>query len=193
MPRKRIAALHDARRVEHARECTLAHVELAELNALGEREFVALLGGVFEHSPWVAKAAYAARPFSSVDQLHEAMMSAVRAAGRQQQLALVRAHPELAGAEAQEGGLTASSSSEQARLGFTSLSSPEAGEVAQLNRRYRDKHGFPCIVALRLHATRESVMREMARRVGNDTEAELAAALEQVGHITRGRLQKWAS
>jgi 2-oxo-4-hydroxy-4-carboxy-5-ureidoimidazoline decarboxylase len=193
MPRKRIAALHDARRVEHARECTLAYVELAELNALGEREFVALLGGVFEHSPWVAQAAYAARPFSSVDQLHEAMMSAVRAAGRQQQLALVRAHPELAGAEAMHGSLTAGSSSEQARLGFTSLSRPEAGEMAQLNRRYRDKHGFPCIVALRLHATRESVMREMARRVGNDTEAELAAALEQVGHITRGRLQQWAS
>jgi len=92
MPRERIAALQDARRVEHARECTLARVELAGLNALGEREFVALLGAVFEHSPWVAQQAFAARPFSSVDELHKAMMASVRAASRQQQLALASSH-----------------------------------------------------------------------------------------------------
>jgi len=168
-------------------------VELAELNALGEREFVALLGGIFEHSPWVAQQTFAARPFSSPDALHAAMMAAVRAASRQQQLALVRAHPELAGAEANAGRLTADSSSEQARLGFTSLSRDEVLKMAELNRRYRDRHGFPCIVALRLHATRGSVMDEMARRVENPTDVELAAALEQIGHITRGRLDKWAS
>jgi len=168
-------------------------VELAELNALGEREFVALLGGIFEHSPWVAQQTFAARPFSSPDALHAAMMAAVRAASRQQQLALVRAHPELAGAEANAGRLTADSSSEQARLGFTSPSRDEMLKMAELNRRYRDRHGFPCIVALRLHATRGSVMDEMARRVENPTDVELAAALEQIGHITRGRLDKWAS
>jgi 2-oxo-4-hydroxy-4-carboxy-5-ureidoimidazoline decarboxylase len=193
MPRERIAALQDARRVEHARECTLARVELAELNALGEREFVALLGGVFERSPWVAQQAFAARPFASVDDLHKAMMSVVGAAGRQQQLALVRAHPELAGAEASAGSLTVDSSSEQARLGFTRLSREELLRMAELNRRYREKHGFPCIVALRLHATRASVFQEMKKRVDNTTEAELQAALEQIGHITRGRLEKWAS
>jgi 2-oxo-4-hydroxy-4-carboxy-5-ureidoimidazoline decarboxylase len=168
-------------------------VELAELNALGEREFVALLGGIFEHSPWVAQQAFAARPFSSLDGLHAAMMAAVRAAPRQQQLALVRAHPELAGAEAVAGRLTADSSSEQARLGFTSLSRDEVLKMAELNRRYRDRHGFPCIVALRLHATRGSVMDEIARRVESPTDVELAAALEQIGHITRGRLDQWAS
>ena len=168
-------------------------MELAELNALGEREFVALLGGVFERSPWVAQRTFAARPFASVDDLHKAMMSVVGAAGRQQQLALVRAHPELAGAEAKAGSLTVDSSSEQARLGFTSLSRMELEKVAELNRRYRDKHGFPCIVALRLHATRESVLEEMKKRLENRTQAELQAALEQIGHITRGRLEKWAS
>ena len=193
MPRERIAALHDARRVEHARECTLARVELAELNALGEREFVARLGGVFEHSPWVARQAFAARPFSSVNDLHKAMMSSVRAASTQQQLALVRAHPELSGAEAREGSLTVDSSSEQGRLGFTSLTRTELRKMAELNRRYREKHGFPCIVALRLHATRGSVMEEMARRIDNETGAELAAALEQIAHITRARLERWAS
>jgi OHCU decarboxylase len=168
-------------------------VELAELNALGEREFVARLGGVFEHSPWVARQAFAARPFSSVDDLHKAMMSSVRAASTQQQLALVRAHPELSGAEAREGSLTVDSSSEQGRLGFTSLTRTELRKMAELNRRYREKHGFPCIVALRLHATRGSVMEEMARRIDNDTGAELTAALEQIAHITRGRLERWAS
>lgn len=165
---------------------------LSELNALGEREFVARLGAVFEHSPWVAQQAFAARPFASLDALHEAMMAAVRAAGRERQLALVRAHPELAGAEAKEGKLTAESSGEQARLGFTRLSREEFLRMAQLNREYRLKHGFPCIVALRLHATRDSVIREIERRIANDGEAELAAALVQIGHITRGRLQQWA-
>lgn len=193
MPRERVAALHDARRVEHARECTLARVELAELNALGEREFVALLGEVFEHSPWVAKQAYGGRPFASLAELHGAMMHAVRTAGREPQLALVRAHPELAGAEAKAGRLTADSSSEQARLGFTALTREELLRMKDLNRRYRERHGFPCIVALRLHATRESVTREMERRIANDTDAELAEALAQIGHITRGRLErKWA-
>ena len=166
---------------------------LAELNALGEREFVALLGGVFEHTPWVAQRSFAARPFSSIDALHKAMMSSVRAASRPEQLALIRAHPELAGAEARAGSLTADSSSEQARLGFTSLSRMELDKMAELNRRYRDKHGFPCIVALRLHATRESVLAEIHKRLENTTEAELQAALDQIGHITRGRLEKWAS
>jgi 2-oxo-4-hydroxy-4-carboxy-5-ureidoimidazoline decarboxylase len=167
-------------------------VALAGLNALEEREFVARLGGVFEHSPWVAQRAYAARPFASLEELHAAMMDAVRAAGREQQLALVRAHPELAGSEAKQGRLTADSSSEQARLGFSGLAREELSRMAQLNRQYREKHGFPCIVALRLHATRESVMQEMQRRIGNETSQELAAALEQIGHITRGRLEKWA-
>jgi OHCU decarboxylase len=168
-------------------------VGLAELNALGEREFVALLGGVFEHSPWVAQRAFASRPFSSMDALHKAMMSSVRAAGRPEQLALVRAHPELAGAEATAGRLSAASSGEQARLGFASLSRLELDEIAELNRRYREKHGFPCVVALRLHATRASVVREMKKRLESTTDAELQAALEQIGHITRGRLDQWAS
>jgi 2-oxo-4-hydroxy-4-carboxy-5-ureidoimidazoline decarboxylase len=163
-------------------------VELAELNALGERGFVALLGAVFEHSPWVAQRAWRRRPFSSVDHLHETMMRAVTSATKEEQLQLVRAHPELAGAEAKEGSLTADSSSEQGRLGFTSLSRNEVERMAALNRRYREKHGFPCIVALRLHATRESVMTEMMGRVENDAETELTTSLQQIGHITRGRL-----
>jgi OHCU decarboxylase len=171
-------------------ECTLAYVRLEDANALEEREFVERFGGVFEHSPWVAQRAWSRKPFRSVDALHEVMMQVVSQAKREEQLALVRAHPELAGAEAKEGMLTMESSSEQGRLGFTRLTREELNKVSKLNRSYREKHGFPCIVALRLHATRESVMVEMERRLGNDSNTEMQNALEQIGHITRGRLAK---
>jgi chitin deacetylase len=145
---------------------------------------------VFEHSPWVAERAWARAPFKSADELHAAMMQSVQAASRDEQLGLVRAHPELAGREALDGSLTVDSSSEQGRLGFLSLSSAEFARMNTLNRAYREKFGFPCIVALRLHATRESVMQEMERRTANDPETEVKNALEQIGHITRGRLEK---
>jgi OHCU decarboxylase len=167
-----------------------ADLTLAEINAAPLSAFVARLGDVFEHSPWVAERVWPRRPFHSVDSLHQAMMQAVSQAKRDEQLALVRAHPELAGAEAKEGTLTVDSSSEQGRLGFTALSRDEWVQMAELNRRYREKFGFPCIVALRLHATRSSVVAEMQRRAGNDSEIELKNALEQIGHITRGRLDK---
>ena len=169
-------------------ECTLACVRLEEANALDEREFVARFGGVFEHSPWVAQRVWKMRPFRTAEALHEAMMEAVVQANNDERLALVRAHPELAGAEAKEGTLTADSSSEQGRLGFLRLTSEEFQEMARLNQRYRERHGFPCIVALRLHATRASVLKEMERRASNDSIIELAKALEQIAHITRGRL-----
>jgi OHCU decarboxylase len=161
-----------------------------EANGLGRDAFVARFGGVFEHSPWVAERAWRRRPFVSLDALHAAMMAAVHEAPREEQLALVRAHPELAGREATEGALTADSSSEQGRLGFTRLSRDEFERMARLNRAYREKFGFPCIVALRLHASRGSVMQEMEQRVGNDAGTELKNALEQIGHIARGRLER---
>jgi len=165
---------------------------LAAINASDRAGFVALLGGVVEHSPWVAERAWEKRPFRSLDALHGAMLEAVRAADRAHQLALVRAHPELAGREASDGMLTPDSTSEQARLGFTALDRPELARIAQLNRAYREKFGFPCVVALRLHRARATVLAEMERRLANDAESELAAALDQIGHITRARLEKLA-
>jgi 2-oxo-4-hydroxy-4-carboxy-5-ureidoimidazoline decarboxylase len=161
-------------------------VALEELSSLGKDEFVARLGGIFEHSPWVAEQAWRQRPFRSVEELHRAMVDVVNRASSEQQLNLIRAHPELAGGEA----LTVASTSEQARLGFHRLAKEELEEMNQLNRRYRDKFGFPCIVALKLHAERRGVMAEMARRLGNSREEEIRNALEQISHITRGRLEK---
>jgi len=152
--------------------------------------FVARFGGVFEHSPWVAERVWPRGPFASVEALHGEMMHTVRNARRAEILALIRAHPELAGREAKEGGLTADSSGEQGRLGFTSLSREEFVKMQALNRTYRDRFGFPCIVALRLHASRASVMADMERRLGNNADDELRTALEQIGHITRGRLER---
>ena len=166
-------------------------LKLAEVNALPLEAFVAQLGAVFEHSPWVAQRVWSRRPFrvprcAAPGDDERGAPGPIRASGWR----LVRAHPELAGAEAKEGTLTVDSSSEQARLGFTRLSRDELATMSRLNREYREKHGFPCIVALRLHSSRQSVMAEMERRIDNDSETELGNALEQVGHITRGRLAK---
>lgn len=163
---------------------------LAETNAMALHAFVAAYGDVFEHSPWVAERAWTRRPFADVAALHAAMTAVVRAAAEAEQLALVRAHPELAGCEAQEGSLTAHSTGEQGRLGFTALSREEFERVARANRAYRERFGFPCIVALRLHADRAGVISEMERRTANDRATELANALDQVEAITRGRLDR---
>ena len=163
---------------------------LADLNRAGRAAFVGALGQVFEQSPWVAERAHAARPYASVAALHEAMMQAVRGASRAEQLALVRAHPELAGREAVAGTLTADSTTEQSRLGINALPRPEYERIRKLNRRYSERFGFPCIIALRLHADRASVLAEFEWRLANDAEAEIGNALEQIGHVTRGRLEK---
>ena len=161
---------------------------LASLNAAAAAQFVATLGGVFEHSPWVAERALGARPFADVAALHATMMGAVTAATRDEQLALIRAHPELAGREAVDGTLTTDSSSEQGRLGLIALSRAEFERITALNRRYRERFGFPCIIALALHHDRASVLTAFENRFKNDPAQELRAALEQIGHITHSRL-----
>jgi 2-oxo-4-hydroxy-4-carboxy-5-ureidoimidazoline decarboxylase len=163
---------------------------LQDLNHFQSATFVSALGGIFEHSPWVAEQAYEQRPFASTEELHSKMLAAVHAAPLEARLALIRAHPELAGSEAAAGTLTADSTSEQARLGFNALSRGEFGRMARINRGYREKFGFPCIVALKRHGTRDTVMAEMESRLANDREAEIAAALEQIAHIAYARLAK---
>ena len=165
-------------------------MKLLEVNALALEQFVTRFGGVFEHSPWVAREAWKRRPFDSLDALFRSMSDAVRDAPEARQLCLIRAHPELAGREAARGGLSADSSSEQARLGFLSLDRSHLEQMNELNRTYRQRFGIPCIVALKLHASSASVMAEMQRRLGNTLQAERAAALQQINPIARGRLEK---
>ena len=162
--------------------------DLDQLNLGGRDAFVARLGALYEHSPWVPERTWEARPFRHLRHLHDAMQASVQAASTDEKIALFRAHPELAGKEALDGTLTAASSGEQGRLGIDRLSGAELERLSRMNRTYRDCHGFPCIVALRRHASRQTVFAEFERRMGESTEAEMLAAIDEIGIITRGRL-----
>jgi chitin deacetylase len=155
--------------------------------------FVERFGDIFEHTPAIAERAHRAgltAEHDKADGLHDALMRAARALSRDEKLALIKAHPELAGREAAAGTLTEDSTTEQGRLGFTALTRGELERVSDINRRYRERFGFPVIVALALHRTRDTVISEMERRIANDADTEIANAMEQIGHITRGRLAK---
>ena len=158
------------------------------INGLTAASFVSAFGDLFEHSPWVAVAVARSRPFTTARMMHDAMIAHVRQAAPDDQLALVRAHPGLAGQEAADGVLTADSTVEQSRLGFTRLTRADAEDLAGLNLRYRERYGFPCIVALARHATRESVVEAMRRRLPADPSDERATAIQEIGHITAARL-----
>jgi 2-oxo-4-hydroxy-4-carboxy-5-ureidoimidazoline decarboxylase len=160
---------------------------LARINAMDRAAFVAALGGLFEHSPWVAQRAFDARPFAGVDSLHGAMVAAMHSAPRDQQLALVRAHPELAGRAMVRNELTADSSKEQAGAGLTQCTSDEYARLVDLNARYNAKFGFPFILAVKGY-DRRGVIAEFARRVERDVDEEFAEALAQIARITRFRL-----
>jgi chitin deacetylase len=153
--------------------------------------FVERFGDIFEHTPQIAERAHRAwltAAQDTADGLHAALMQVVQVMGRDEKLALIKAHPELAGREAVAGNLTQDSTGEQGRLGLTALTRVEFERVSDINRRYRDKFGFPVIVALARHVSRDTVIAEMERRIANDADAEIANALEQIGHITRARL-----
>ena len=162
-------------------------MKLSEINAMDRAAFVASLGGVFEHSPWVAKRAFDARPFASVDALHGAMVATMRTAPRDGQLALVRAHPELAGRAMVRNELTADSTKEQAGAGLTQCTPDEYARLVDLNARYNAKFGFPFILAVKGY-DRRGVIAEFARRVERGVDEEFAEALEQIARITRFRL-----
>lgn len=162
-------------------------VTIEALSLLDRDEFVALLGGVFEHSRWVAERAHQHGPYASVDELHRAMVAVVGAATRAEQLALLRAHPELGGRGAREGTLTEASTGEQAGAGLNALSPDEMRRIATLNAAYRARHGIPFIVCVG-HCTKAEIFVELERRLANAPEVEIAEALLQVGAIARLRL-----
>lgn len=165
------------------------HDAVEQLNYLRATDFVAQLADVFEHSPWVAQRTAPRRPFATLAQLHQAMCDIVRNASLQEQLTLLRAHPELAGREAQDGRLTAASTGEQARAGLDALLPDEMTRITALNQAYLQRHGFPFIVCVGQH-TKASLFEAFARRAGNPTEAERQEALAQVEAIALLRLQR---
>ena len=158
------------------------------LAQLDEAAFMDRFAGVVEHSAWVVARAWQRRPFASREALLTAMTTTIREASTAEKLALLDRHPELAGREALTGTMTTESNAEQGRLGLMALSRVELDRLTELNRRYRERFGFPFVVALRLHATLASVFDSFEQRLQSSPEQELEAALGQVFEVMRGRL-----
>lgn len=165
------------------------HLTLQQLNQLPFDSFVTALEGVFEHSAWVAERTAALRPFHSVEELAAAMSGEVEKAGYRSQMALIRAHPELAGKAAICGELTKESSVEQAGAGLDQCSEEEFSRLTVLNDAYQRKFGFPFILAVRGH-DRNSILGEFERRLAAEVEEERRECLRQIYRIARLRLEE---
>jgi OHCU decarboxylase len=159
------------------------------VNALTREVFVDRYGRLFEHSPWVAEEAYASRPFEDEGELFAALRAAMYAAPRERQLALIRAHPDLAGRAAVEGSLTESSQREQSSAGLDRLTPDEYASFTRLNTAYRERFDFPFVVCVREH-TKESILRVAGERLEHTRDEEVRVALEEIAKIARLRLEE---
>ncbi len=166
-----------------------AQYDLQALSTFSRDAFVSTLGGIFEHSPWVAERAWERRPFANIDSLHRAMREAVETAEPALQLALIHAHPELAGKAAVRGELTVESTREQRGAGLDQCSPEELGTLRTLNRAYREAFGFPFILAVRGY-DRAGVIEQMRRRIAHDRVTEIRESLAQIYRIARFRLDE---
>jgi 2-oxo-4-hydroxy-4-carboxy-5-ureidoimidazoline decarboxylase len=163
-------------------------VTLDELNACDRADFVSRVGWVFEHSPWVAERAWARKPFQSLDELHAEMTAQMAAATPEEQLSLLRAHPDL-GARIE---MSDASTNEQAGAGLDTLTSEEFQRLRRLNAGYRDKFGFPFLYAVK-GSTKHDILKAIEARLPSGREHELAEALGQVARIARFRLEELIS
>jgi 2-oxo-4-hydroxy-4-carboxy-5-ureidoimidazoline decarboxylase len=157
---------------------------IAHLNSLERVEFVSAIGWVFEHSPWVAERAWKMRPFADVQALHRAMVDQVERSLPDEQIALLRAHPDL-GTRARVSG---ASSAEQAGAGLDQLTQAEFERLQRLNEDYRDKFGFPFLFAVK-GSTKHDILDALERRARASGEEEYLVALDQVYRIARFRLE----
>jgi 2-oxo-4-hydroxy-4-carboxy-5-ureidoimidazoline decarboxylase len=157
---------------------------LDEVNSLDTAAFVGAFGGIAEHTPWVAARAALSRPYERREGMVDAFQAVLSSASRAEQEALIRAHPDLAGRTA----LAPSSQREQAGAGLDALSAGELAQFTALNARYREKFGFPFILAVR-GATRHQILDAFAARVEGGREEEFFTALVQVMRIIRFRLE----
>jgi 2-oxo-4-hydroxy-4-carboxy-5-ureidoimidazoline decarboxylase len=162
-------------------------LSLAHINSLDRASFAAALGPLFEHSPWVAEETWPRRPFRNAEHLHAELCATMRGARRERQMALVNAHPDLAGRLAQQQTLTAESTKEQASAGLSQLSEAELAEFQRLNAAYREKFGFPFIICARLN-NRGMILEAIRRRIENSAEMEFPTALGEIEKIAQLRL-----
>jgi len=160
---------------------------LSELNSVSSDGFVRVIGPVFEHSPWIAEATWAKRPFASVEQLHRALCDTVAKAGEEKQLALIRAHPDLVGKLALAGQLTRESTGEQASAGLDKLTQQEIELFQKNNAAYKEKFGFPFVICARLNK-KDAILNGFRSRLNNSREQEIQTALGEIFKIARLRL-----
>lgn len=158
---------------------------LNQLNKLSREQFVAAVGWVFEHSPWVADRAWEKRPFADLKQLHGTMTDEVSHATREEQLALLRAHPDL-GTRAR---MSSASAGEQAGAGLDQLTSDEYQRLHDWNNAYKKKFGFPFLYAVK-GSSKYDILRALEERLQNEPEDEFRNALKQVYRITWFRLEQ---
>ncbi len=158
------------------------------LNACDEDAFVAAIGFAFEDSPWIARAAFARRPFADAAALHAAMVEVVRTASNDAQVALIAAHPDLAGRVAREGRLTAASTMEQQSAGLGALTLGEIAQFDASNGAYRERFGFPFVICAREN-TKATILAALARRVQNDRATEIETALAEIAKIAWLRIE----
>jgi beta-ureidopropionase / N-carbamoyl-L-amino-acid hydrolase len=171
-------------------------LSLQQLNTASPADFVALLNGVYEHSPWVAEGAAAARPFVSLACLKLALARSVRAAPRAAQLALIRAHPELAGKAMVSQALTAESTQEQGASGLAHCTPQEFEQLQRMNATYNSKFGWPFILAVRgpnvrkdgMGLLRSEIIQTFERRLAGPADFEFAECLRNIDRIAEIRL-----
>ena len=161
---------------------------ISQLNQLGQAVFIRVVGPVFEHSPWIAEAAWLEKPFASLAQLHNALCGIVNNSGEEIRLALIRSHPDLVGRAAIAGTLTRESSGEQAGAGLNRLSPEEIDLFQKQNDAYKNKFGFPFVICARLNK-KDTILAGFEHRLKNSREQEIKTALEEIFKIAELRLR----
>ncbi|NJL45392.1 MAG: 2-oxo-4-hydroxy-4-carboxy-5-ureidoimidazoline decarboxylase [Leptolyngbyaceae cyanobacterium SM2_3_12] len=161
---------------------------LAQLNQMTAAEFTQALGPAFEETPQIAAQVWPQRPFASVEELHQRMVAIVRAMSPGEQLALIKAHPDLG----KRAAMAEASVAEQSQAGLTNLSPEEFERFQTLNRQYQDRFGFPFILAVAGH-NKASILENFAQRLTNSPEVEKARALGEIERIAKLRLVAWVA
>ena len=157
---------------------------ISDINSISQAEFVNLLGAIFEETPAIAQQAYAAKPFASTADLHQAMVAVVEKMPRSQQIALIQAHPELA----TKAKMAEASVQEQKDAGLSQLSASDYERFHALNSAYREKFDFPFVIAVKGH-NKESILAALAGRLENGKEEEMGRSLKEIEKIARFRLE----
>ncbi|RCL01593.1 MAG: 2-oxo-4-hydroxy-4-carboxy-5-ureidoimidazoline decarboxylase [Candidatus Tokpelaia sp. JSC085] len=167
-------------------------VDLATLNAASSEVFCSILSGIFENSSWVVRSIVSRRPFATIQELYQSMLTEVMQAGEEKQIALICAHPDLAGTATRQGTLTDESRDEQEGIGLDRLDAKEFAEFHQLNMAYKERFGFPCIIAIRgfdKPHDKCSILTTMRERLHNSQSDECQEALRQIARIAELRLK----